>query len=63
MIVCQVFISEILRLRSLQRNWAPGIPVGDEAQLTTSVQTVIATMAMFAANCSIISELLSSLEA
>ena len=56
--VCQVITAEIMRLRRHPGNRTPGFPVRDEAQLIASIQTVMANMAIFAANCPIISELL-----
>jgi hypothetical protein len=56
--VCQVITAEITRLRCHPGNRTPGFPVRDEAQLIVSIQTVMARMAIFAANCPIISELL-----
>ena len=44
MVVCQVFIAEICRLRSGR---ATQITARDEAQLRTSTQLVMSTMAMF----------------
>lgn len=55
MIVAEVFISEISRLKGLRGNWTP---VADGAQLLASIQTVMETMTAFAVNCPIISELL-----
>jgi len=55
--ICQVITAEITRLRCHPSHQAPGFPVRDEAQLIAAIQTVMATMAMFAANCPITSEL------
>ena len=55
MSICKVITAEITRLR--RHPSAPGFPVRDEAQLLVAIQTVMATMAMFAANCPIISGL------
>jgi hypothetical protein len=60
MVVCQVFIAEIRRLRSLRAGRATQFPARDEAQLRTSTQLVMSTMAMFGGDCPVISELLSS---
>ena len=54
MITCHVFIDEILRIRSHHNNRAPVVSVGNEARLKASIQSVIATMAVFGSNCSII---------
>jgi hypothetical protein len=62
MIVGQVFIAELTRLRSFRSNRPPEFPVRDESQLVASIQSVMATMAKFAANCLIISELLLCLD-
>jgi hypothetical protein len=59
MIVGRVFIAEITRFRTL-RNSRPDFPVRDEAQLTASIESVMSTMARFAANCPIIGESLLS---
>jgi hypothetical protein len=55
--ICEVIITEITRLRRHHGHQSPGFPVRDEAQLIAAIQTVMATMAMFAAKCPIISEL------
>jgi len=57
--VCQVYTTEIMRLRRHSSNRESGLPARDEAQLVASIQSVMATMSIFAAHCPIISELLS----
>ncbi|KIM72020.1 hypothetical protein PILCRDRAFT_16516 [Piloderma croceum F 1598] len=52
--VCQVIAAEITSLRRHPSDRTPGFPIRDEAQLTAAIQTVMATMAFFAANCPII---------
>ena len=55
MVVCQVIIADILRQRNRRSNQNFELPARDEAQLIASVQTVMATMAMFAVDSPIIS--------
>jgi hypothetical protein len=57
MAVCQVFIAEVLRLRTLRSSWTSEFPVRDEVQLIASIQSVMTTMAMFGRNCPITSKL------
>ena len=56
MIACEVFIAEIMRLRTMQSTLAPGFPVRDEGLLIASIESIINAMTIFAENCPMISK-------
>ena len=57
MIACQVFISEISRVRNLRDAWPRDVSIVSEEELLTGLKSGLVTMAIFAMDSPMISAL------